>query len=171
MSAVLRMTNGDRGVYDIARALNAQRWQSQLLSLPAIANGTTNGTLKTTTTTTYKIGGKVYSKAATDDLWDLTGITDTASGEYVAVALFLDASGTATYGASNVKATSAAALLDLERVLGLAAHAAKAVIGVFVADPSTDFDAALTGQTGVALHLGLPDGCFAKTAPFTLTAP
>lgn len=149
----------------IVKAMNAERWQSQLCSNPAIANGTTAGYLKTVNSITYKIAGRTYTKGATDDLWNLTAPTDTAAGEYQAVILFLDASGTASITACTIKSTAALALAEVEANL----DNAKAAIGVFVAGPSTDYDAALSSQG--TIYNGVPDGAFAYTLPITLTAP
>lgn len=57
-----------------------------------VADGTTNGKAKTTATVYYMIFGRRYTKAATDNLFDLTGVT-TGAAEYKKVILCLDASG------------------------------------------------------------------------------
>jgi hypothetical protein len=58
-------------------------------------NGTTAGKAKTVNTIYYTINGYQNTKAATDDLWDLTGVS-TAAGEYKYVFLQLNISGTAS---------------------------------------------------------------------------
>lgn len=122
-----------------------------VLTYGVIANGTTAGKLKTTAAVSYRIEGTVYTKAATDDLWDLTGLTNLAAGEFQAIALYLDASGTASIGAGTVAATAAAAKLACPAFV-----TSKCVVGWFVANASTDFDAALSAQ-GTIYH-GTPTG-------------
>jgi hypothetical protein len=82
------------------------------------------------------MGPRLYSKASTDDLWNLSAITDTTGAQYRAVALCLDASGTATIETGAV-ATSAALALQALPVI----PTTKSVVGVFVAGPSTNWDA------------------------------
>jgi hypothetical protein len=101
----------------------------------AIANGGTAGRLRTTATVAFRVAGSLYSKASTDDLWNLSAETDTIADQYRAYYLYLDASGTATIGAGSNAATLAAAIAALPDVA-----ATKAVIGVYVAGPETDFD-------------------------------
>lgn len=103
----------------------------------AIANGGTAGRLRTTATVAFTVAGSLYSKASTDDLWNLSAETNTTSGQYRAYYLYLDASGTATIGAGSNAASAAAAIAALPDVA-----ATKSVIGTYVAGPSTDFDAA-----------------------------
>lgn len=120
---------------------------------PGIANGTTAGTLKTTATAGFRIGTGSYSKAATDDLWDLSGETDTAAGEYRAYWLLLDSSGTASFAASGEQSSAALALADLPDLDGT-----KAVVGVFVADPACDFDDAGGLAAQGTIYDGIPEG-------------
>ncbi len=118
-----------------------------------IGDGTTDGKLKTTATAGYRIGTGVYSKSATDDLWDLTGETDTEAGEYRAYWLLLDSSGTASLSASGEYATEADALASLPDLDGT-----KAVIGVYVADPECDFDGAAGLAAQGTIYDGIPEG-------------
>lgn len=107
------------------------------LNSGAIGNGGTAGRLRTTATVNYRVAGSLYSKASTDDLWNLSAETNTTGAQYRAYYLYLDASGTATIEAGSNAATAAAAIAALPDVA-----ATKAVIGVYVAGLSTDFDAA-----------------------------
>lgn len=116
-----------------------------------IANGTTAGKLKSQNTTGFRVDGVVYTKNATDDLWDLTGIATMSTGQYRAVTLYLDASGTATIDTGTVAASAALALAACPAI-----PATKSIIGVFVAGPSTNFGSALTSQ-GTLYH-GVPPG-------------
>lgn len=117
----------------------------------AIGNGGTAGRLRTTATTLFRIAGRVYSKASTDDLWNLTAVTNLGAGQYQAHWLYLDSSGTATIGSGTVATSAAAALAALPALDGT-----KAVAGVYVAGPSTDYDAALAAQG--TIYDGIPEG-------------
>lgn len=101
-----------------------------------IGNGTTAGNLRTTASADYKINGITYTKASTDDLWDLSAETDTAAATFRAYWLYLDSSGTASFAAGADKASEADAKLNLP-----ALDTSKSVIGVFIAGAATDFDA------------------------------
>lgn len=101
----------------------------------AISNGGTAGRLRTTATAAFTVAGSLYSKASTDDLWNLSAETDTIADQYRAYYLYLDASGTATIGAGSNAASLAAAVAALPDV-----PATKSVIGTYVAGPETDFD-------------------------------
>ena len=126
----------------------------------AIANGTTAGKLKTAAACSFKIAGVLYAKAIADDLWDLSAKTDTIAAQYRAYALYLDANGAATLGDGANAASVAAALLALP-----AFDATKAVIGVYVAGPSTDFNAAGGLAAQGTIYNGLPDGVSADGGP------
>lgn len=120
-----------------------------------IANGTTAGKLKTTTTVDFRVDGVLYTKAATDDLWNLAAETDTTGAQYRAYWLYIDAAGTATIeaGANAASATLARQALPVP-------SATKSVFGVYTAGLSTDFNAGggLSGQ-GTITH-GIPsDAC------------
>jgi hypothetical protein len=73
-----------------------------------VADGTTAGKAKTTANVRYAINGLTYYKAATDDLFDLTAITTTAS-EYKKVLLCIDSGGTGRIIEGVAAATQAAA--------------------------------------------------------------
>lgn len=119
----------------------------------AIGNGTTAGKLRTTASVNFKIGQFQYTKASTDDLWDLSALTDTTASQYRAYWLYLDASGTATLGAGANASTAALALAALPVVT-----ATKSVIGVFVAGPSTDFNNAGGLAAQGTIYNGYPEG-------------
>ena len=129
-------------------------------SYTAIANGTTAGRLKTTIAASYKVDGALYTKGATDDLWNLSAETDTTGAQYRAYWLYIDASGTA-----SIEAGSNAASATLARQALPVPSATKSVFGVYTAGLSTNFDAAggLSGQ-GTITH-GIPtDACVLGTA-------
>lgn len=150
----------------VVRALTTARWQAQTACVSgAIGNGTTNGKLRTTAAITYRIAGTLYTKASTDDLWDLSALTALGSTAYQAVILFLNSSGTASITACTSKTSVALALAEVEANLSNS----KAVIGIYGAGNSTDFTAALASQGQI--WNGLPDDCFAYSAPITIVAP
>lgn len=106
-----------------------------------IGNGTTNGRLRSNADVEYCIAGTVYRKTSTDDLWNLSAQSSLSSGQYKAFWLYLDSSGTASIGAGTVATSSALAIAALPAVTST-----KAVIGVYVAGPSTNFANALATQ-------------------------
>jgi len=117
----------------------------------AIADGSTNGTFQAVTASTaFRIAGAEYTKAATDDLWDLSGETAVAADRERAYWLYLDSAGAASF-AANGDAPVGYGLADLP-----VPDPTKSVIGVFLAGPETDFTLALTAQGTVTD--GIPDG-------------
>lgn len=122
-------------------AHSAVSLQNSAVTNPALANGATAGKLKTANDADYRIAGALYTKAATEDLFDLTGQTNTGVGEYLAVGLDLNAAGTASLAVGAVSADADEALDTLPAV-----DPAKARIGVYIAGPSTNFAAALAAQ-------------------------
>lgn len=134
---------------------------------PAIGNGTTAGNLRTTASMDYRVAGVQKTKASTDDLWDLSGETDTAAGEYKAYWLLLDGSGAASFAAGTVATSAALALAALP------AHSdvTKAIAGVFVADPSCDFDDAGGLAAQGTVHDAIPAGANIGVPGETYKAP
>jgi hypothetical protein len=134
--------------------------------LPAIGNGTTAGRLRTTAATPFKVDGKQKSKASTDDLWNLSAETDTIAAEYRAYWLYVDASGTASFAAGSNATSAAAALAALP-----ARSLSKAVFGVFVAGPETDFDDAGGLSAQGTIHDDVPAGATGEFQSAELVAP
>lgn len=132
----------------------------------AIGNGTTPGRLRTNASVDYNIGKNRYTKASTDNLWDLTAPPDLAAAQYQAHWLLLDSAGAASIGTGTVATSAALALAALPALDGT-----KAVIGVYVAGPSTDYDAALAAQG--TIHDGIPAGvpCGVPGKTYTIPAP
>jgi hypothetical protein len=126
---------------------------------PGIIDGTTDGKLQSGASVDFTIGGVKYTKAATDDLWDLSAQTDTTASQYRAFWLYLNSSGTASIGAGSNAATAAAALAALPALDGT-----KSVIGVYVAGPSTDFNGAAGLQAQGTVYNGIPAGARVGTA-------
>jgi len=154
MARTIRAIPGDPALLNILIAyLNA--FANAVLGYATIANGTTAGKLKTTSTVSFRVDGRVYTKAATDDLWDLSALTDTIADQYRAYWLYVDATGTPTIEAGSNAASGALALAGLP-----VPSTSKSVFGVFLAGPSTDFNAGggLTGQSGAVVYHGIPPG-------------
>lgn len=131
-----------------------------------VGNGSTAGTLRTNATASYRIGQFEYDKASTDDLWDLSSETDTAAGVYTAYWLLLNSSGTASFAAGTAKSSAALALAALPALDGT-----KSVIGVFVADPETDWDDAGGLAAQGTIYDGIPEGVPIGVAGHFYTAP
>lgn len=73
-----------------------------------VTNGTTAGKAKTVNTIAYEINGRRLTKAATDDLWTMSGAT-TAAGQFRKVLLCLNESGTASVINGTVAASQTVA--------------------------------------------------------------
>ncbi len=78
-----------------------------------VTNATTAGYAKTTATVKYEVNGRLQVLNATDDLWDLTGVS-TSSTEYLKVALCLDIS-QIPFIVQGVKVTGAQTLARVPR--------------------------------------------------------
>lgn len=107
------------------------------------------------TAVSYELAGVTYKKVMTDDLWDLSAETDTIAAKYRAYWLCLDSGGTASIvkqtGADSASAAAAIAALPKVTVT-------KAVLGVYVAGPSTDFNGAAGLAAQGTIYDGLPAG-------------
>lgn len=154
--AVNQRKTGEREELDeLWRRFNSQMMLSSFSAQNsgAIADGTTDGKLQTTATVGYTIAGVGYSKAATDDLFNLAAETDTTASQYRAYWLYLDSSGTASIAASSNETTAALALANLPALVET-----KSVIGVYVADPSCDFNGAGGLASQGTIYNGIPAG-------------
>lgn len=142
------------------------RAQNGTIGSAKIADGTTAGFIKSVAAIDFKIAGQLYSKGATDDLWDLSAKVDTDGTHYRAYWLYLDASGVATVAAGADALTSEALAIAALPAL----DATKAVIGVYVAGPSTDFNG-VAGLDSYGTYInGYPSGYTATAAsPAALT--
>ncbi|HEU4395952.1 MAG TPA: hypothetical protein VFS92_10330 [Planctomycetota bacterium] len=105
----------------------------------------------------FKVNGECYEKAAADPVWDLSGQTDTPALEYAAFWLYLNAAGTGSIERASANAASAV----LAKAVLLAdgePEADKAVVGVFVAGPETDFSMdAIVAVMGATIEYGFPE--------------
>jgi len=78
----------------------------------AVGDATTNGKARISATVTYSINGLVYTKASTDDLFDISAAGfQTGAAEYRKVLLVLSSAGTGNGIAGDVAASQAAAKL------------------------------------------------------------
>jgi hypothetical protein len=132
----------------------------------SIGNGTTAGNLRTTASVDFGIAGDEYTKASTDDLWDLSGETDTDASSYRAYWLYLDNAGAASIAAGSDQTSAALALENLP-----ALTETKSIIGAFVADPSCDFDDAGGLAAQGTIYNGIPDGAYVGIPGHTYRAP
>ena len=136
----------------------------RLLTAPALAAGTTAGKVKSKIGFSYKIGDSIYYKPATDDLWDLTGLTDLTTN-YAKVLLLIDSAGTCTAQDGTHGATLADAafprLADDQVIVGYL------TIGDGTAH---DWSAEAVTADGGVLYSGIPNLDSYPTAPFSITA-
>jgi len=135
------------------------RLNAGALSSGALADGTTAGCIKTVADVAYRIAGRLYAKAATDDLWNLSAQVDTDATHYRAYWLYLDTSGNPSVAAGADTETSEALAIAALPAL----DAAKAVVGVYVAGPSTDFNGVAGLDSYGTYYNGWPT-TLAKTA-------
>ena len=96
------------------RAANYARQQTAnaVLSTGTVGIATTVTQVRTGAVLTYKIGGVLKSKAATDNFWTLTGAT-LADGMTRKYALLIDAGGAASVVASNDAKTIAGCVFNV----------------------------------------------------------
>ena len=85
--------------------MSLTRRDNVCLSAGGLAIGTTTQKAKTVNALTYTINGRTYTKAATDDLFTLSGTTSAARQTCV-FWLWLDSSGTASVTQSDIKEAS-----------------------------------------------------------------
>lgn len=168
MAVNQRKTGEREELNELWRRFNSLMMQTcfSTFSSPAIGNGGTAGRLRTNATTAYNIGRVAYSKASTDDLWNLSAETNTTSVQYRAYWLYLDNSGTASIDAGS-NATSAANALKALPAL----TETKSIIGVYVAGPSTDFDAVGGLAAQGTVYNGIPAGAPCGTGSLYYKAP
>lgn len=120
---------------------------------PTLANGTTAGRLRTSASASYRIGQLSYTLGSTDDAWNLSAETNTTASQYRAYWLLVNSSGARSIAAGSNAATAELALRRLPELDGT-----KAVFGVYVAGPSTDFGGAGGLAAQGTIHTGVPAG-------------
>lgn len=164
MAASIRATWGK--LTELHRALKALNWAAWSFLFGGVgsarlAAGTTAGKIKTVADVDFRIGGRLYTKAATDDLWNLSGETTLASGTYKAAILYLDASGTATYTLTSAQ-TSAALALRAVGDLTLGGYVStKSVIGIYVSTAAQNWG---SGGLGGTYYNGIPEAAYSSSA-------
>lgn len=162
MGATIRRTWGQLNELDRAlRTLNWGVWAFLFGSVGSakLAAGTTAGKIKTVADIDFRIGGRLYSKAATDDLWNLSGETTLGTGLHKAAVLYLDASGAATY-ALTAAATSAPLALRAVGDLTLGGYVStKSVIGVYVSTAAQNWG---SGGLGGTYYNGIPEAAYSS---------
>lgn len=143
MARTYRQTGGPASIKALWQELLSLNLRQNFSTFgsPAIGNGTTVGKLRTNASTVGRVAGVDFTKASTDDLWDLSGQTNTTAGQFRAYWLYVNAAGTASIAAGSNAASAAAALAALP-----APDEAKCIFGVYVAGASTNFGAALAAQ-------------------------
>lgn len=140
----------------------------QILTDPGLAKATTTTKVKTTASAVYLINGKLYTKAAADNLFDLTGEDSVAAEKYRCTKLILDSSGTATV-VSGEDADSAAAALAAAG----ATTADKCCVGYHIVGDGTnahDFSSDAVDAHGGAMVVGVPDFSATQATASDVTA-
>lgn len=162
MAAMIRTTWHQLELVRAIKTLNWAAWAFLFGSVGSakLAAGTTAGKIKTVADIDFRIGGRLYTKAATDDLWNLSGETTLGSGVYKAAILYLDASGTATY-TLTAAATSAALALRAVGDLTLGGYVStKSVIGVYVSTAAQNW---ASGGLGGTYYNGIPEAAYSSS--------
>lgn len=168
MAENLRKTGGREELDELWRRHNCLMLLLCFATLesPALDDGTTDGKIKTTVEVDYTVAGVRYTKAATDDLFDLSAETNTTASQYRAYWLYLDSSGTASIAAGSNETTEALALANLPALVET-----KSIIGVYVADPSCDFNGAAGLAAQGTIYNGIPAGVPCGVPRKTYSAP
>lgn len=123
-------------------------------------------------TVEFKVNGEHQSKGAADPAWDFTAEVDVAAAKYRAYWLYLAADGTPSFAAVTTTGTDAASAVAAKAALAAAGEPAadKAVVGVFVAGPSTDMSAdAIVAKAGATMEYGIPEDMIPVMAHYTIT--
>ena len=155
MAASIRRTWGR--ITELDRALRALNWGVWAFLFGSVgsaklAAGTTAGKIKTVAAIDFRIGGRLFTKAATDDLWDFTGETTLGSGVYKAAILYT----------LTAAATSAALALRAVGDLTLGGYVStKSVIGVYVSTAAQNW---ASGGLGGTYYNGIPEAAYSSSA-------
>ncbi len=163
MAALIRTTWHQLELVRAIKTLNWGIWAFLFGSVGSakLAAGTTSGKIKTVADIDFRIGGRLFTKAATDDLWNLSGETTLGTGLHKAAVLYLDASGAATY-ALTAAATSAPLALRAVGDLTLGGYVStKSVIGVYVSTAAQNW---ASGGLGGTYYNGIPEAAYSSSA-------
>lgn len=154
LNRVVQLPRADHGEFALLEQVRF-RHENRVLGNPGLADATVDGKIQNANAFDYTIQGQAYTKAATDNLWDLTAFTpDVGAAEYEAVVLYLDASGTATTAKLALAASAAAAIALVEAEI--VANATKCCVGVYVAGNSCDWNGAAGLGAQGTYYNGLP---------------
>lgn len=164
LNAVVTKLNADAGVTDADYAACAALAAVAPSSTNVLSQGGTAGRIKIAQDIEFSVSGTVKVKVAADNIWNLSALATLTNVQYQAVALYLDASGTSSIGATATAATGPAALALLETI-----PSNKARVGVFLASPSCNYANALDAQG--TYYLGLPGSVSATAEAITLVNP
>lgn len=123
------------------------------LGSAGLAIGFTTSKAKSVNALDYVINGRAYQKAATDDLFTLSG-TALAANQVCAFFLLLDSSGTASVQQSSIAAASTAASGYQAGAFEWPDVADKAVIGaLLIKSGGSAFTPGTTALTGVTTYI------------------
>lgn len=141
--------------------LSALLHANRCLANPGIAIGTTVQKVKTVNAVSYRIEGALFTKAATDDFWTLSGTT-IPDGSTNVILLLVDAAGAASVLEGTPATTAGAVRLP-------ALPQAKAVMGYLtIATAGATFVPGTTalnaGTATVTYTNGMPAGYFSQIA-------
>ena len=122
-------------------------------SVAGLAIGTTTSKAKTANAVDYQIHGRAYRKAATDDLFTLSG-TALATHQVCAFFLYLDSAGTASVEQSAIKTASTAGSGYFEGAFDWPAPVGKSVIGaLLIKSGGSTFTPGSTALTTVTTYV------------------
>lgn len=102
------ITDASSKVVAYDNILDGDRQMRNVFSSAGVTNATSAGYAKTVNNISYELNGRILSKNATDDLWDLTGVS-TGAAEFRKVVLCLNVSGVASIVVGNVAANQSLA--------------------------------------------------------------
>jgi len=164
MPASIRHTWGK--VTELHRALKTLNWAAWSFLFGSVgsaklAAGTTAGKIKTVAAIDFRVGGQLYTKAVTDDLWNLSGETTLTGGVFKAAILYLDASGTATYTLTPSAASAALALRAVGDLTLGGYVSTKSVIGIYVSTANQNWG---SGGLGGTYYNGIPEAAYSSSA-------
>jgi hypothetical protein len=94
------ISDGSGTVVAYDNILDGDRQIRNVFAAAGATNATTAGYAKTANNISYELNGRILLKNATDDLWDLTGVS-TGAAEFLKVILCLNVSGVASIVVGN----------------------------------------------------------------------
>lgn len=149
-SAMLTLVNALKADLNILK----QHVENGCFDNPGLAIGSDTTQIQNANAITFMIDGVLYSKAATDDLWDLGGSTATltavTAAKYACITLYLDASGVFTVAEDAGAGT--AATLAAAKAGAAGFSATKAIIGYYTVGDGTNTHTWVSDS--LALHSG-----------------